>query len=101
MHIITRKCLDEFYAIHSDAKGPLLAWYDIVKSVQFENFVHLRQYFPPADQVGKATVFNIKGNKYRLITAIHYNHKAIYTLEVMTHAEYSRNEWQQRHSIYD
>lgn len=40
-----------------------------------------------------ATVFNIRGNKYRLITAIHYNIQAIYVMRFLTHAEYSKNTW--------
>jgi mRNA interferase HigB len=41
-------------------------------------------------------VFNIAGNKYRLVTAIHYNRQIVYTLRVMTHAEYSRDKWKEQ-----
>ncbi len=44
--------------------------------------------------IGKiVTVFNISGNKYRLVTAIHYNTRTLFTLQLMTHAEYSKNRW--------
>ena len=39
------------------------------------------------------TVFNASGNKYRLLTAIHYNRKIVFTLRFLTHAEYSKDEW--------
>ncbi len=58
----------------------------------------LRATFPHADPVTvrsgrKIVVFNIGGNKYRLITAIHYNRGLVFTLMVLTHAEYGQEEW--------
>jgi len=53
----------------------------------------LRETFPSADQVGKLTVFNIGGNKVRLIAAIHYNRGKIYIRAVLTHAEYDEQRW--------
>jgi len=49
--------------------------------------------FPAADQVGKLTVFNIGGNKVRLIAAIHYNRKKIYIRAILSHAEYDKSKW--------
>lgn len=48
--------------------------------------------FPSADQVGKLTVFNIGGNKVRLIAAIHYNHQKVYIRAVLTHLEYDQGK---------
>jgi len=59
----------------------------------FDSFVDLRKTFPSADQVGKFTVFNIGGNKVRLIVAIHYNRKKIYIRHVLTHSKYNRMKW--------
>ena len=59
----------------------------------FTSFSELRLIFPSADQVGKLTVFNIGGNKVRLVTAIHYNRKKIYVRAVLTHTEYDENRW--------
>jgi mRNA interferase HigB len=73
MHVITRKRLNEFAKFHPDTKNALIQWYKLVKKAEFASFVELRERFPSADQVGKLTVFNIGGNKARLITAIHYN----------------------------
>lgn len=78
MHIITRKRLLKFAKKHPDCSTALESWYGIVKHTEFNSFAELLQTFPSADQVGKLTVFNIGGNKARLIAAIHYNTHRIY-----------------------
>ncbi|RLB84218.1 MAG: type II toxin-antitoxin system HigB family toxin [Deltaproteobacteria bacterium] len=93
MHIITRMRLLEFAKKHSDCSSALESWHRIVKHTDFNSFVELRQAFPNADQVGKLTVFNIGGNKARLIAAIHYNTKRVYIRHILTHKEYDRGTW--------
>jgi len=66
-----------------------------MKQYDFGNFVELRTMFPSADQVGKLTVFNIGGNKVRLIAAIHYNRQKIYIRAVLTHEEYDKGRWKE------
>ena len=78
MHVITRKRLNEFAHKHPDTKSSLARWYAIMRKGRFLNFPQLREIFPHADQVGKFTVFNIGGNKVRLIAAVHYNRNKIY-----------------------
>ena len=95
MHVITRKRLNEFAKIHPDTKNALSQWYQLVKENEFTSFVELREMFPSADQVGKLTVFNIGGNKVRLITAIHYNRQKIYIRAVLTHPEYDQGKWKE------
>jgi len=95
MHIITRKRLNEFAEKHPDAKSGLQHWYKQAKSKDFKSFVELRKTFPNADQVGKLTVFNIGGNKARLIAAIHYNRRIIYIRSVLTHREYDEGTWKE------
>ena len=93
MHIITRKRLLEFAKKHPDCASALESWYRIVKRTDFNSFAELRQAFPRADQVGKLTVFNIGGNKARLIAAIHYNTNRVYIRHILTHKEYDRGTW--------
>lgn len=95
MHIITRKRLNEFAVRHPDAHSSLAHWYKEIKGHDFTTFAELRGTFPSADQVGKLTVFNISGNKFRLVTAIHYNRKRIYIRAVLTHQEYDRGSWKE------
>lgn len=95
MHVITRRRLQEFSRKHRDAEGPLTAWYAIISKTDFVSFVELKRSFPSADKAGKFTVFDIGGNKYRLIVAIHYNRKKVYVRHVLTHAEYDRGKWKE------
>lgn len=93
MHIITRKRLVGFARTHPDARTPLHTWFTIVRKTDYASFANLRITFPSVDQVGRFTIFNIGGNKFRLIAAIHYNRKKIYIRHVLTHAEYDRGTW--------
>lgn len=95
MRIISRKRLNEFAAVHLDAKTALMRWYALARNRDFSNFASLRETFPSADQVGKFTVFNIGGNKVRLIAAIHYNRRRIYVRGVLTHTEYDEHQWKE------
>ncbi|HEY2414690.1 MAG TPA: type II toxin-antitoxin system HigB family toxin [Pirellulaceae bacterium] len=95
MHVITRKRLNDFAAEHPDVKSALVNWYRSVKDHDFSSFAELRQSFPSADQVGKLTVFNIGGNKVRLVAAVHYNRRKIYIRAVLTHAEYDEGRWKE------
>src|SRR5271169_5373574 len=98
MHLIDIKTLKEFWQKHPEAEGPLTKWYQTAEKAQWANLKEIRDVYPHADAVtvgsGKtATVFNIKGNDFRLITAIHYNRKAIFLMMVLTHKEYSTGKW--------
>jgi len=95
MHIITRKRLLNFAQKHPSCKSGIETWYRIIKHSKFNTFGELRKVFPSADQVEKFTVFNIGGNKARLIAAIHYNTQRVYIRHVLTHAEYDRNKWKE------
>jgi mRNA interferase HigB len=93
MRIISRKALRQFWEVHPDAEQPLEDWYRISKHAEWSNLVETRLDFPHADPVGECTVFNIGGNKYRLITKIRYNKQRVYIIHVLTHKEYDREKW--------
>ncbi len=95
MHVITRKRLLEFAKKHPDCATSIESWYRMVKHTNFNTFAELRQTFPNADRMGKLTVFNIGGNKTRLISTIHYNTHRIYIRRILTHAEYDRGDWKE------
>lgn len=95
MHIITRKRLNEFVSEHPDAQTALVVWYRVAKANNFASFAELREFFPASDKVGKLTVFNLGGNKYRLVAAVHYNRKRIYIRAVLTHTEYDQGKWKE------
>ena len=79
MHVIAKPILVEFWTKHPDAEKPLLAWYRLMESEVFADFNHLKTVFGNADYVDGLTVFDIGGNKYRLIASIHYNRRKVYT----------------------
>jgi mRNA interferase HigB len=95
MHVITRKRLNEFAAKYPEANNALAAWYRQMKQNDFASIEELREVFSSADKVGKLTVFNIGGNKVRLIAAIHYNRNKIYIRAVLTHSEYDAGKWKE------
>ncbi len=96
--MISPKAVKKWASQFPDASGALKAWLRTAKRANWEAIEHVRELYPHADAVkvrsGKTVVvFNIRGNHYRLIAAIHYNRKQIYTLQFMTHAEYSKERW--------
>jgi mRNA interferase HigB len=93
LHVISRKRLVEAAARHPQLGQLLDAWYRIAKRAEWRNLMDVRRTFPSADAVWKFTVFNIKGNVYRLITEINYRTGRIFLREVPTHAEYTKGGW--------
>lgn len=93
MRIISRRRLQEFSAIHPDAAAALNNWYRIAKSARWRDITDVKQVYPTADAAGDFTVFNIRGNNYRLIVAIVYSTQIIYIKYVLTHAEYDKEDW--------
>ena len=96
MHVIAQPALVEFWAIHADAKSSLQAWYRTMESEVFTDFNDLRATFASADYLDGLTIFDIGGNKYRLIAAIHYNRHKVFIRAVLTHAEYDHGDWKRR-----
>jgi mRNA interferase HigB len=90
---ISRKKLLEAAEKHSGLGEPLDVWYRIAKKAEWQNLADVRRVFPSADPAGKFTVFNVKGNAYRLITEINYQTGRIFLRHVLTHAEYSKGGW--------
>lgn len=95
MHVITRKRLREFATKHKEAEEPLSVWFRLISTKDFGSFSELKRVFGSVDKVDRFTVFDIGGNKFRLIAAIHYNRKKVYIRHVLTHAEYDREKWKE------
>lgn len=96
MHVIAKPALVEFWTKHPDSESPLQAWYRIMEREVFADFNDLRASFASADYLGGLTVFNIGGNKYRLIAVIHYNRRKVFIRAVLTHPEYDRDNWRKK-----
>ena len=93
MHIISRKTLRAFYEKPgcNDAKGPLDAWFHEVKRENWESPAEIKAKYRSASFLkDNRVVFNIGGNKYRLVVKINYPSKVVFIRFVGTHKEYDR-----------
>lgn len=95
MHVISRKKLKEAARHHADLESPLDTWFRIAKKAEWRNIAEVRNAYPSADPVGRYTVFNIKGNAYRLIVEINFRTRRIFIRHVLTHREYDEGRWKQ------
>ncbi len=93
MHIISRSRLREFWEQDARSRSALDEWFKRLKKLKPANIAELRQTFPHADPVGTCIVFNIGGNKYRLVTKIDFHRQTVYVRHVMTHKEYDKEKW--------
>jgi len=82
--------LADFTSVHQSANAPLQAWRKAIESGRFTDFAQLRSTFNSVDKVGNYHVFNVGGNKYRVIASIHFNTQTVYLRHVFTHQEYSK-----------
>ncbi|MDP2794550.1 MAG: type II toxin-antitoxin system HigB family toxin [Sulfurisoma sp.] len=83
----------EFAARHSDAEGPLQDFRRLVERGEYRNFAALRATFASVDKVGERYVFDIGGNKFRLIAAIQFATQRLFVKAVLTHREYDKGDW--------
>jgi mRNA interferase HigB len=90
MNVIKKKTLDGYAARHTDAAEQLASWRKVFEKTDFTDIDTIRAVLPSADFADPHTIFNIKGNTYRLITIIHYRYKRVYIRDFFTHAEYDR-----------
>lgn len=96
MHIVTEKHLTRAMKQYPDAAQEIMAWRKIAKAVRWRNFVEVRHVFRDADVVKDYVIFNIRQNRYRLVTIIHYSRGKnsgtteghIYIRSFLTHRQY-------------
>jgi len=98
MRIIKESMLHDAALRYPTARGWLEAWNATIRAAHWMSFVDLKKIYAAADivkvQSGRnVVVFNVCGNTFRLIVAIHFNRQIVYTLYFLTHAEYSKNQW--------
>ena len=93
MRVIAKRPLVQFWTKHPEAERPFRSWLTLCRSKNFENFAQLKQTFRTVDKVGRFVVFDIGGNKFRLIVVVHVNRKRIYVRAVLTHEDYDHDQW--------
>jgi mRNA interferase HigB len=93
LRIISKRRLREFWEENPDAEKPLSVWHSITRRAVWGNPADMKRDFSFADLAGKYTIFNIKGNDYRLIVKIEYAKQTVYIKEILSHAEYDKGSW--------
>ena len=93
VRIISKTAITGFTRTHTGALESLLHWHGVTKRAAWRHLADVRADFPHADAVDAFTVFNIGGNKYRLISVIKYRWQIVYIRHILTHAEYDEGEW--------
>jgi mRNA interferase HigB len=93
MHLISIANLRSDASQYPDVSDTIEKWNTIVEEAQWQNLEEVRQIYRDAEAVGNFTVFNIKGNAYRLIVGINYRRQVIYYKYFLTHAEYDKDKW--------
>jgi mRNA interferase HigB len=93
VRIVSERKLREFAERFPNAKGALRSWATTVESSGWRNPAELKRTLGNADFVGDRTVFNVGGNKFRLITFVHYRRQIVFVKHVLTHAEYDDGGW--------
>lgn len=93
MHIVSHKAIRLFSREFPDARAPLDRWYRVAKRADWESFADVQQSFNTADFVAPHIVFDIGGNKYRLVAGINFRKRVLFIRDIMTHKEYERGAW--------
>jgi len=100
MRVISQKTLQDFGEQHPEAHEGLREWFRTALAAQWQSLRDVRQTYPHADGVetassGTLTVFNISGNKYRLIVRFRYDWQLINVRCILTHAQYDKRKWRE------
>ena len=93
MHLISAGKLKQAASKYPDAIKTIQAFCKTIKQAQWQNLIDVQQVYRDAEAVGNFTVFNIKGNKYRLILDIDYSEQVAYFKYFLTHGEYDKEQW--------
>jgi mRNA interferase HigB len=105
MRVISKPRLRQFWERpgRENAEGPLRAWYAHVNSrtVSWHSWSEVKTEFATASIVGNCVVFNMGGNKYRLVTRILYASQKVFVLKIMTHEEYNEEGWKKECGCFE
>lgn len=93
MHVITKRRIVEAKELYPECESALDGWLRVVKNNEFKSFADLKTTFNSVDKVGHLYVFNIGGNKLRLIASIHFDRQKLYIRDILTHKEYDKCDW--------
>jgi mRNA interferase HigB len=93
MHVVSHKAIRNFCEEHPRSCSALDRWYRVAKRAQWSSFADVKQSFNTADFVPPHVVFDIGGNKYRLIAEMNFTRRVLFIRRIMTHGEYTKGQW--------
>lgn len=93
MHVVSHKAIRIFCEKHSDARSALDHWYRVAKRATWVSFVEVKESFNTADFIAPFVVFDIGGNKYRLLAEINFGRSVLFIRGILTHKEYAKGAW--------
>ena len=93
MHVISKRKLREFWKLYPKAEGSHKAWFKKAMKAEWGDFHDVTSMFPQTDKFERFVIFDIGGNKYRLIAEINYIRGKVFLRHMLTHAEYDRGKW--------
>jgi mRNA interferase HigB len=96
MRVISKRPIREFWERHPESRFALEEWFRKVEQTAAPSFPELKKTFNSVDYFDGYTSFDVGGNKHRIATVIHYDKQRLYIRQVMTHADYDRNNWRTR-----
>lgn len=101
MRVIKPSTLVRWAKKYPAAAPSLLRWFEITRKASWQSLTAIRRDLPPTDMVKVESqrpvfVFNIAGNNFRLIAAVHFNTGRVFLLDFLSHAEYSKDTWKKK-----
>jgi mRNA interferase HigB len=93
MQVVGTRVLEAHARSHADVSAALAAWLAITRAAEWRSLIDVRRIYPAADFVKPYTVFNVKGNSYRIVTLIEYSLRLVRVCHVMTHSGYDKDKW--------
>jgi mRNA interferase HigB len=93
LNVISKRVLFEKARKHPDARAAIGIWFDVARRAQCRSLEDIRLVFPATDMVGPLAIFNIQGNRYRLIARMVFAYQRIYIKEFLTHGDYTKGTW--------
>jgi len=93
MHVVSHKAIRIFCEEYPEARNALDYWYKVARRATWANFVEVKQTFNTADFVAPYVVFDVGGNRYRLIAEINFDRRMLFIRGIMTHKEYGKGAW--------
>lgn len=93
MNVVSLRTLFEKAARYADAVVALQTWFEVARAADWKCLEDIRKIYPATDMVGALAIFNIKGNRYRLIVRVSFTYQRLFIKEFLTHADYSKGAW--------